>query len=267
MSFQPVVPLSGMAGWAFLSKTLDAQTEAYSRAPINARDMEYFRENIGQVFTAEELVSDYRLLRVALGAYGLQEDLPNRAFVRTILADGTTDPEALSNRLADKRYSAFSEAFGFGEVALPKTLETGFADTILARFERQEFERAVGEQNNDMRLALNLQRELPEILSEGLENDNAWLTVMGNPPLRSAFETALGLPESFGLIDIDQQLETLKDRARSILGTDNLSEIATDDGIENVIQNYLGRAQIASVTNIASPAAIAVTLLAPIAGQ
>ncbi|MEM6609222.1 MAG: DUF1217 domain-containing protein [Pseudomonadota bacterium] len=264
MTFQPIVPLGGYGGWAFLNRTLDDQTKAFSAAPLNERDTTYFRENIGTVLTAEALVSDYQMLRVALGAFGLQDDLPNRAFVRAILEEGTSDSQALSNRLADKRYQAFSEAFGFGEPALPKTLEAGFADRILARFERQEFERAVGEQNNELRVALNLQRELPELAAEGLDADTAWLSILGNPPLRAAFETALGLPDSFGLIDLDQQLDTFRDRARSIFGSDDIATLATEAGIDDIVGNYLGRAQLGNFSSTATSASIAVTLLTPL---
>ncbi len=265
MSFQPLVPFGGYAGWTLLDRTLERQLEAFSNNPVNDRDMQYFRENIGTIVSAEELVSDYQLLRVALGAFGLQDDLPNRAFIRKALEEGTTNRDAFVNKLADKRYLNFSEAFGFGEAALPKTLEPGFADRILSRFERVEFERAVGEQNEELRISLNLERELPEIVADAPDVDTAWLSILGNPPLRAAFETALGLPESIGLVDIDQQLEVFKDKSRSILGTENLAEIATEEGIEEIIQNYLGRAQLASVSNVASPASIAVTLLAPLA--
>lgn len=269
MTFQPIVPLTGYAGWTLLNRTLDTQLETFARNPVNDRDIAHFRENIGLIVSAEELVSDYQLLRVALGAFGLQDDLPNRAFIRKALEEGTSSTDAFVNRLADKRYREFSEAFGFGEAAIPKTLEPGFADDILARFERVEFEVAVGEQNEEMRLALNLQRQLPELAAdiESVEDiDTAWLSILGNPPLRAAMETALGLPSSIGAVDIDQQVEAFREKSRTVLGTDDLRDIVTEGGIENVIQNYLGRAQLATISNVASPGSIAVTLLAPLAG-
>ena len=80
---------------------------AWPRARFQARDRDYFRENIGNVVTASQLVEDFRLRRVALSAFGLQDDLPNRAFIERVLGDGAIEPTALSNRLADKRYKAF----------------------------------------------------------------------------------------------------------------------------------------------------------------
>lgn len=261
MTFQPLVPLAGYAGWTFLQRTLESQTEAFSRAPLNSRDIAYFKENIGQVVSASELVQDFQLLRVALGAYGLQEDIQNKAFIERVLADGTSDDDALSNRLADKRYRAFSEAFGFGEAAIPKTLTAGFADKILARFERQEFERAVGEQNENMRFALTLTRELPEIVEQGFDTDTTWLTVMGNPPLRNVFETAFGLPSTIGLLDLDRQLEVFKERSQRLYGTENPADLATPEVMDDVVKSYLGRAQINQFVQAATPASIALTLL------
>ncbi|MEM9755202.1 MAG: DUF1217 domain-containing protein [Pseudomonadota bacterium] len=265
MSFQPVVPLGGYAGWTFLTRTLEAQSAAFSAAPLNERDTAYFRQNISTISSAADLVEDFQLLRVALGAFGLQEDQPNRAFIRTILDEGTSDNAALANRLADKRYRAFSEAFGFGESTPPKTQQAGFADRILARFERQEFERAVGEQDDSMRLALNLQRELPELAARGLTADTNWLSILGSPPLREVFETALGLPEGFGLIDLDQQVEQIRSRARVVLGTDDVATLARADQTDGVLRNFFGRAQIEGLTGAATPAAIALTLLQEIA--
>ena len=79
--FQPVIPVSGLAGWRFLQRTYDSQFETFSKGAVLQRDAEYFRENIGQVRTAEDLTSDRRLLNVALSAFGLQDDINNRYFI------------------------------------------------------------------------------------------------------------------------------------------------------------------------------------------
>ena len=78
MSFQPVIPLGGYAGWTFLQRTREAQQQAFETSPQLARDVTYFEEKIGGITSAGDLVDDRRLLRVALGAFGLddEDDLP-----------------------------------------------------------------------------------------------------------------------------------------------------------------------------------------------
>ena len=121
MTYAPVVPFGGLAGWAFLTRTREAQKTAFASSPAVQRDEAYFRDRIGGISSAEELVSDRRLLSVALGAFGLEDDINNRYFIRKVLEDGTLDPKALGNKLADKRYLELSKAFGFGDYATPRT--------------------------------------------------------------------------------------------------------------------------------------------------
>ena len=80
--FQPVVISSGIAGWQFLQATYDRQVESFNSSAELKRDTDYFEQEIGNIRTAEELVSDRRLLTVALGAFGLEDDINNTYFIR-----------------------------------------------------------------------------------------------------------------------------------------------------------------------------------------
>lgn len=261
MIFTPVVPLSGYAGWRFLSTSLPEQSARFADNPTQARDLDYFRENIGKITDPKDLVADYRMLRVALGAYGLQDDLPNKAFIEKVLSDGVSADDALSNRLADKRYRAFSEAFGFGTSLPPRTQSVGFADKVLEKFNRQEFERAVGEQDGDLRLALTAQRELPDIAARDVSETTAWLTILGNPPLREVFETALGLPSAIGSVDLDQQLDEFRSASERIFGHSDIKRFSDPDEIETLMRNFTIRAQVASGPSPFTPGIAALTLL------
>lgn len=260
MSFQPIIPLTGYAGWRFLARTQDSQQTAFAQSQPVKRATDYFRENIARVRTAEDLVSDRQLLSVALGAFGLDDDINNKAFLRRILEDGTTADTALSNRLADKRYQDFSRSFGFGDGPLPRTGLSSFPDQIISRFADRQFQRAVGEQNNDMRLALNVDQGLANIISSANGGNAQWFSVMGNAPLRNVFQTAMGLPSGLASIDLDQQLDVFKERAKSIFGTDSLAEIAGTAQQEKLIRLFLIRAEAANISS-ATGASTALTLL------
>lgn len=260
MPYQPVIPLGGLVGWAFLNRTLDRQSEAFDAAPDVKRDTDYFAENIGKIDTAEQLVNDRRLLRVALGAFGLQDDINNKYFVQRMLADGTINADALANRMADDRYLQFSKAFGFGDFGVPRTKLSYFSDEILGQYRKRAFEEAVGEQDENLRLALNAKRELVDIADEASGNDTKWFRIMGNAPLRAVFETALGLPDSFGQIDLDQQLDVFKEKAKQQLGTSDISEFSDEALVEKLVEKFLVRSQISDVQSTGS-GAIALTLL------
>ncbi|MEM7519456.1 MAG: DUF1217 domain-containing protein [Pseudomonadota bacterium] len=259
--FQPVIPSDGLAGWRFLNRTYDSQLATFSASNEIKRDTDYFIENIGNVTTAEELVSDRRLLTVALGAFGLQDDINNRFFIQKILEEGTQAPDALANRFADSRYREFSEAFGLGPNEFRGNILSNFGPETVAQFEANSFEQAAGNQSNAMRVALYAERTLPDLATGSQSVDAKWFTVMGDPPLRQFFEKALNLPSTIGQIDIDQQLGVFKERAQSVFGTDDFSQLTTDEGLDDAITKYIVREQLDTSNGGLSGGAIALTLL------
>ncbi len=259
--FQPIVPAAGLVGWRFLQNTYDAQFEVFSNTTTAQRDAEYFAENIGEISTAEELVSDRRLLGVALGAFGLQDDIDNRFFIQKVLEEGTASNDALAIRLSDPRYRDMSEAFGFGPAETLNVATEGFADNIFNRAQSNAFEVAAGEQNSAMRVALYAQRELPDLAAGSASNDAKWFTVLGDPPMRQLFERALNLPSSIGQIDVDQQLGVFKERAAAVFGTDDLSRFVDSEMVQDAITKFVVRDQISNIGSGLSGGSIALTLL------
>ena len=266
MTFQPVIPMGGLVGWAFLNRTIERQSAVFEAAPEIQRDTEYFAEKIGEIETAEQLVADRRLLGVALGAFGLQDDIGNRFFVRKMLEEGTINPESFANRMADDRYLAFSKAFGFGDFGVPRTKLSTFPDEIVSLYETRSFEVAVGEQDESLRLALNASRELAEMAKQGGSDDALWFRVMGNAPLRTVFETAFGLPDGFGQLDLDQQLDVFRDKAERQLGHGEISQFSDEAAVERLVQTFLVRAQVAEApTAIAGRIALTLLQTSPVA--
>lgn len=243
MSVTPILVDSGYQGWAFLKRTLASQQAQFAKDPQIQRDEAYFRARIGSVKTPEDLVGDRRLLKVALTAFGLENDLDARAFVKKILADGTKSPKALANRLADKQYAKFSAAFGFADQAVPRTQSKGFADEILRAYEARSFESAVGEQDNDLRLALNAQREISALAAKSSTEDTKWYSIMGSTPLRSVMQAALGLPSSTAKLEVDQQLGLFKDRAQKLFGASDVSQFADPKKLESLLRRFLVKSQ------------------------
>ncbi|UWR22376.1 DUF1217 domain-containing protein [Sulfitobacter sp. S190] len=259
--FTPVIPTGGLSGWRFLQETYDKQFAAFSQSIELKRDVDYFRETIGGIGTAEQFVDDRRLMQVALTAFGLEQDLDSKFFIRKILEEGTTNEDALANRFADPRYSDLSAAFGFGPGEFLKTGEPLFAEAIIERFEAVSFEVAAGEQDQSMRFALYAERELGTLAQEDTTNDTKWFTIMGEPPLRSIFETALGLPTEFGQVDIEQQLVVFKERAAKEFGTDEIAQFTDPEAVQDLVTKFLVRDQIKQLGNGFSSGAIALTLL------
>ena len=177
-----------------------------------------------------------------------------------MLEEGTIADDALSNRFTDTRYRDMVEAFGFGPSEVTRTGISLFTDEIAESYQTKQFEIAVGDQDPSFRIALYARNELSEIVSTDGSENQKWFTIMGQPALRQLFEGALGLPSSFGQIDIDRQREIFQERTESVFGSGDPAQFETAEAVDKLITQYLVRSQINSIA-VASSASIALTLL------
>ena len=256
MTFTPILTSTGYSGWAFLKKTLATQQASFDKSPEIKRDIDYFIAKIGSVKTADQLVGDRRLLKVALGAFGLDNDIDSKAFIKKILSDGTVKTDALGNKLADKSYLKLAAAFGFGSTTTPRTQLSTFGAEITNAYEQRQFESAVGDQDNSLRLALNAQREIPALAAKASSEDTKWYTILGNTPMRTVVQGALGLPDSTASLDVDQQLAMFKDRASRIFGSDSVKQFTSPAQMEGMVRRYLVKVQADQIKNTTSSFAL-----------
>jgi hypothetical protein len=261
MSFAPILPLSGFTGWGFLKRTMARQQTVQQALPAQQRDEAYFRDKIGKADTAEKLVNDKRLLRIALTAFGLEGDVNSKAFIQKILEGGTLKEGSLANKLADKQYQKFSAAFGYGDYSVPRTKVSTFPDEILEQFRTRSFETAVGQQNNTYRLAMNAEREIPALAGKSLSETAKWYTLLGNAPMREVMQTALGLPKSFSSIDIDQQVGVLRTKTEAAFGSGDIGQFREPAKMEALVRRFLLQSDMQSQASSNSPGAIALALL------
>jgi hypothetical protein len=241
---QPLIPTGGVAGWRFLQRTIETQQARFNASAPVMRETAYFRENIGKIETAEDLVKDRRLLTVALEAYGLESEIDKRYFLKRVLEEGSENPAALARRLSDPKFREFAAAFGFGDGQGARTRTEGFAETVVARYRVRAFERAVGEQDESLRLALYFDRTAQALAGETVSEEAQWLRLLGDVPMRRVVETALGLPPQFAQIEIDTQVREVRTRVRTFAGVERPADLAGRDAREKMVRRFLLRDQI-----------------------
>ncbi|NJM35728.1 MAG: DUF1217 domain-containing protein, partial [Rhodomicrobium sp.] len=213
MPFTPVIGISGYAGFRVLEKVAPRQREVFDRSPDLVRNIEYFRANIEKATSAEALVKDRKLLTVALGAFGLGEEIDKRALVQRIIESDPSDARSIVNRLNDPRYKALTRAFDYGGITGGAiVLSSTFREEIIAQYKSLEFERAVGDADPDFRLALNFKREIAPIAAGESVERVGWLQTLGQLPVRTLISKAFGLPEAVAKLDIDKQVELFERR-------------------------------------------------------
>ena len=261
MSFAPLLPASGVVGFRLLAATENAQRAVFEKQSEITRDVAYFVTNIADVKTAEDLVADRRLMRVALGAFGLDEEIDKAAFMRKILAEGSEDQDAFANRLVDPRYRRFARAFGFGDTLGARTADVGFATSITDAYQERQFEIAVGEQNDGLRLALNFRREIRAFATSSDPAGAAWFSAMGDLPVREVLEGALGFPSGASQLDIDRQRDEFRELNSKTFGSESLAVFEDPANIDQAITRFLARRSIDEGPSANTPGFAALTLL------
>ncbi len=261
MSFTPAIPLTGFLGWRVFNQTEVRQREIFTNDATTFRNVDYFKENISSAATAADLVTDRRLLTVALGAFGLSDEIDKKALIRRILEEGTEDSNAFANRINDQRWRDFSERFGYGNFAGPRILLSAFREEIATQYVDRTFEERVGEVDTDIRLAMNFRREIERIAENSSPDRVKWLQIMGQRPLRTVMETALGLPTSIGSVDIDQQRDIFMRKAEAIFGSNAPSIFSDPEAVENALQQFFLRKEIENGPSASTPGMAALSIL------
>lgn len=244
MSFSVFTGGGGYSGWRTLSRTAEQQKTHVANDPIVTRELAYFTKNLPRIETAQDLVSDYRMLSVALKAHGLEDDIANRAFIVQILNSDLSDDKSLANRFSDERYTDLARSFGFSEADSVDKTDPDLGQKIGAAYIQAEFEMRVGEEDNSLRIALYAQRELEKIVGTDKSEDSKWLALLGSPPLAEFIQTALGFGKNLVNLPIDSQLSALKTAAKRHLGVSDIAEITKPATFERAIGLYLTRAEM-----------------------
>ncbi len=78
--------------------------------------------------------------------------------------------------------------------------------------------------------------------------------------MRTVFERALNLPDGFSQIDIDKQVDVLRDKLDRRFGVKTFSELQSEDTLNRIIHGFLLQDQIANSAGIGS-SQVALTLI------
>lgn len=241
MTYSVLVGSGGYTGWKTLERTAEYQRLAVSQDPQIQVSRDYFFSGFEKISSSDDLVSDFRILKVVLTAFGLDDDIKNRAFIKKVLDSDITDTDSFANKLSDKRYLEMAKSLSFSQAEPDKD-----GAEIFDLFVEKTFHARVGESDENLRLALNAKSEIPA-LSKKYGSENAfWYSVMGSKPLRAVFEKAFGLPASFGQLSLDRQLSEFKDKAVSTLGSSAPNVVSEEANVDKIIRNFLLRSQISS---------------------
>lgn len=182
---------------ANMTRTLDAT----AAKPQVARESAYYLAHIRDVKSIDDFMNDDKIFSFAMKAWGLEDMTYAKAFMRKVLTEGTDSQDSFANSLSDPRYRDFANAFDFKTFGSATTAFDKAQQGTVDQYVRQTMEEDAGAQNEGVRLALYFQRKATSIDSP--------LEILADPALLKVAQTALRLPVTMSLLDIDKQVDMI----------------------------------------------------------
>jgi hypothetical protein len=210
---------------------------------LGKAESEYYTQTIGTITSVDQLLSDQRLKTYIVNAYGLEKDVSN-ATLREILTSDRADRSSFVNTSNNAAYEALAADFNFDSDGTVRRSNVGVAQdwneiiTTQELYYHQTVEENAGEDNEGVRLALYFSRKASSI-------DSAY-DILADKALLRVAQTALGLPESMSLQDIDRQAKLITDHL-------DLADLQDPDKLNQFVNRFSAKWDIdnstASTTN------------------
>jgi len=213
MPIQPSLIGGSLSGYAFLKSTQERQQATFESSPDIERSVDGMREKLSESFTLDDLMGDRQLLLPVLQSFGLESEVDKGAFIRRIIEQGPTDPAGFAQRLANDDFIELARVFesdSEGNISLSAST----VDDLVNNYKQQAFQTAVGEQEPDLRLALNFENEIQDLAANSASDLSFWYNVIGSTPLMEVLQSAFLLPDGFFILDVDVHAVYLQDLDR-----------------------------------------------------
>jgi hypothetical protein len=169
----------------------------------------YYDRTILTVSSVDDLLKDQRLRTYIVKAYGLPSDISNDT-LRKIFTSDRFDTKSFVNKSNNNAYKDLAADFNFNRDGTVARAESEVAqnqgDIVKTQqlYYRQTVEEDAGAQNEGVRLALYFQRKASSITSA--------YSILADKALLQVAQTALGLPQTMSLLDIDKQADMISKR-------------------------------------------------------
>ncbi len=217
-----------------IDATRDKQLVVMRNEPANQRAEAAFRERIGQITSAKELIEDFEVYSFVMRAFDLEDQIFGKGLIRKMLESDPVAPESLLNRLTDTRFREMHLALGFtteSGTQGPDFNSAAFQDAIADRFYNRSFINQTDDQNETVGTVLEFREKVAGI--------DSWFEVLANEKLTNFFKTALGLPEQIATLDLDKQRDLFQAKF-------NLTKLSDPAEQDRLISKYTA---ISDVTN------------------
>jgi hypothetical protein len=234
-----------------IARYTDALSDLKIDQTLGKAESQYYDRTILTVSSVDQLLKDQRLKAYIVKAYGLGKDVSDET-LRKVLTSDQLDQRSFVNKSNIDVYKALAADFNFnsdGTVARSAVdVAQNRGDLVRTQglYYRQTVEEDAGSQNEGVRLALYFERKASSITSA--------YSILADKALLQVAQTALGLPATMSLLDIDRQAEMISDRI-------DIEDFKDPEKLQTLLTRFSGTWDVnnAGAATSTSPAAVLIT--------
>ncbi len=172
-----------------------------ARADLQA-DIEYYRTNITEIESLDDLFKDHRLLSFVLSSYDLESEIQYPGKIRKIIESDLSDVDSLANRFQDPRFQKLAQDINFHILGVTKLKFETTTDDMVKRYERLEYERHLDEQAPGVRAAIEFERRIKDV--------SKTVQLLGDSVLREVVTVANNIPKELAYQEVGSQVTALE---------------------------------------------------------
>jgi Protein of unknown function (DUF1217) len=147
----------------YTTGNLEAEIEKFAKRPNIKRQIEEFREGVAKLKTPEDFFKNYKVMKFALSAYGMESQVQYPARIKQVLMSDPDDRRSVANRMADERYRQIMVDFGFVKEGMANLQDPKYVDFLVNGFVTTEFEKDAGNLNPAVTEALYFRRKIGKL--------------------------------------------------------------------------------------------------------
>lgn len=185
-------------------KNRSRDVASVTRQPEVQRDISAFKAAISKARTPAEALANPAVLKVLLTANGLADQIPYTALAtRTLLSD-PADSKSVVNKLADTRWKAVVELYGFAKNGLDVLKSASVQTTLADGFAEITWRKSLEKATPGLSDALDFRKRAGTITSA--------IQILGDAVLRRVVTTALGIPKEIAFQELPAQERAITTR-------------------------------------------------------
>ena len=194
------------------------------------KEVGYYREKMGTLETADQLLADRRLLDFMLVAERIDPKSITTDYLKKIFKSDLKDPKSFANTEKDPRFRALAGSFNFdGKGNISATTRQPIQNNrslmeTRDKYVRQKLEERAGEENSGVRLALYFKRMAGGISSA--------YDILADKALSEVTRTALGIPAETANAKVDAQAKMIEKRLK-------IKDLQDPKKVEKLVNRFL----------------------------